>query len=434
MSGMIETLKNAFKIPDLRKKLLFTLIMLIIYRIGIRVPVPGIDAAAFTALLDRFGQLGSFLDIISGGAFKQVSIFSLGIVPYINSSIIMQLLTVAIPALERLQKEGDEGRKKIQQYVRYMTIGLALMQATAYWFTTRLASTSSLPFALNAILVIVSFTAGTAFIMWIGEQINESGIGNGISLIIFAGIVTRGPDAVRTMFQYFQTWTLTSNVIVSILGTIGVVLIFVLVITLVVFVHMAERRIPIQYAKKVIGRKMYGGQSTYLPIKVNQAGVIPVIFASSIVMLPSTLVSLFTRAGETPGPIAQWFMNFTGNPVYYVTYGLLIIGFTFFYSMVQFNPIEVANNLQKNGGFIPGIRPGRPTSDFINKTSRRLSWFDGMFLVLIVLMPTLLSAITGVTGIWFGGTAVLILVGVAIDLVNQLEAQMVMRHYKGFLD
>jgi preprotein translocase subunit SecY len=434
MSGMIETLRNAFKIPDLRKKLLFTLGMLVLYRVGIRIPVPGIDAAAFTALLDRFGTLGSFLDIISGGAFKQVSIFSLGIVPYINSSIIMQLLTVAIPALERLQKEGDEGRKKIQQYVRYMTVGLALMQATAYWYATRLASTPSIPFALNAILVIASFTAGTAFIMWIGEQINESGIGNGISLIIFAGIVTRGPDAVRTLFQYFQAWTITRNVMVSILATLGVALIFVLVIALVVFVHMAERRIPIHYAKKIIGRKMYGGQSTYLPIKVNQAGVIPVIFASSIVMLPSTLVSLFTRAGETPGPIAQWFMNFTGNPIYYVAYGFLIFGFTFFYSMVQFNPIEVANNLQKNGGFIPGIRPGRPTSEFIHKTSRRLTWFDAMFLVLVVLMPTLLSAVTNVTGIWFGGTAVIILVGVAIDLVNQLEAQMVMRHYKGFLD
>ena len=281
MSSMFETLRNAFKIPDLRKKMIFTIVMLIIYRIGIKVPVPGIDAAAFTALLDRFGQLGSYLDIISGGAFKQVSVFSLGIIPYINASIIMQLLTVAIPALERLQKEGDEGRKKIQKYVRYLTVGLALMQAAGYWYTTRLAAAPTLPFALNAMLVILSFTAGTAFIMWIGEQINESGIGNGISLIIFAGIVTRAPAGVMTLFQYFQAWTITRNVIFSILATIGVALLFVLVIALVVFVHMAERRIPVQYAKKVVGRKMYGGQSTYLPIKVNQAGVIPVIFASS---------------------------------------------------------------------------------------------------------------------------------------------------------
>ncbi len=430
MSGMIDTLKNAFKIPDLRKKLIFTLLMLVVYRVGIKVPVPGIDAAAFTALIDRFGQLGSFLDIISGGAFKQVSIFAMGITPYVNSSIIMQLLTVAIPALERLQKEGDEGRKKIQQYVRYLTVGLALMQAGAYWYATKGASSPTLPVWLNAILVIVSFTAGTAFIMWIGEQINEFGIGNGISLIIFAGIVTRGPSAINLMFQYFQQWTLTRNIIVSIVATLAVIVAFILIIALVVFVQMAERRIPIQYAKKVVGRKMYGGQSTYLPIKVNQAGVIPVIFAISIVSLPPTIVSFF---GAT-GPIAQWFMNFSGNPIYYLAYGLLILGFTFFYSMVQFNPIEVANNLQKNGGFIPGIRPGRPTSDFIQKTARRLNWFDGLFLILIVLFPTLMSAITGASGIWFGGTAILILVGVAIDLVNQLESQMVMRHYKGFLD
>lgn len=430
MSGMIETLKNAFKIPDLRKKLVFTLMILVVYRIGTRVPVPGIDAEAFTALIQRTGQLGSFLDIISGGAFSQVSIFAMGITPYINASIIMQLLTVAIPALEKLQKEGETGRKKIQQYVRYLTVILALVQATAYWFTTRSAAASSLPFAINAVMVILSFTAGTAFIMWLGEQINEYGIGNGISLIIFAGIVSRGPDAVVLIFRYFQQWTVTRNILVALAGTLVVAAVFIGTVTLVVFVQMAERRIPIQYAKKVVGRKMYGGQSTYLPIKVNQAGVIPVIFAISIVTLPSTLVSFFGGSG----PVAQWFMNFAQNPVYYVAYGLLIIGFTFFYSMVQFNPVEVANNLQKNGGFIPGIRPGRPTAEFIHRTSRRLSWFDALFLVTIVLAPTLLSAVTGIAGIWFGGTAVLIMVGVSIDLVNQLESQMVMRHYKGFLD
>ncbi|MGI6326303.1 MAG: preprotein translocase subunit SecY [Saccharofermentanales bacterium] len=430
MSGLFETIKNAFRIPDLRKKMLFTLMMLVIYRIGVAIPVPGIDPAAFTSLINRLGQLGSFLDIISGGAFAQVSVFSMGITPYINASIIMQLLTVAIPALERLQKEGETGRKKIQQYVRYVTVILALVQATAYWFTTRLASSSILPPVLNAIMIILSFTAGTAFIMWIGEQINESGIGNGISLIIFAGIVARGPQAVRLLFMYTQQWTLTKNIIVSLAATVGVILVFVLIITLVVFVQMAERRIPIQYAKKVVGRKMYGGQSTYLPIKVNQAGVLPVIFAISIISLPPTIVNLF---GST-GPVAKWLANFTGNPFYYILYALLIIGFTFFYSMIQFNPIEVANNLQKNGGFIPGYRPGRATSDFIHKTSKRLTWFDAIFLVLIVLFPAFMSAVTGAQGIWFGGTAILILVGVAIDLVDQLEAQMVMRHYKGFLD
>lgn len=430
MGSMIETLKNAFKIQDLRKKLLFTIGILIVYRLGIRVPVPGIDQEAFTALIERFGQLGSFLDIISGGAFKQVSIFAMGITPYVNSSIIMQLLTVAIPALERLQKEGETGRKKIQQMVRYLTVGLAMIQAIAYWYATRLASSTTLPAFLNAILVVVSFTAGTAFIMWLGEQINEKGIGNGISLIIFAGIITGGPNAIKMLFGYFQNWSVTSNIFVSLFATVAVVAVFVVVIALVVFVQSAERRIPVQYAKKVVGRKMYGGQNTYLPIKVNQAGVIPVIFAISIVSLPSTLVSLF---GGT-GPVAEWFMNFSGNPFYYIFYALLILGFTFFYSMVQFNPIEIANNLQKNGGFIPGIRPGRPTSDFIARTARRLNWIDGLFLIVIVLFPVLLSAVTKAQGVWFGGTAVLIVVGVAIDLVNQLESQMVMRHYKGFLD
>ncbi|MDD2457204.1 MAG: preprotein translocase subunit SecY [Eubacteriales bacterium] len=430
MGSMIETLKNAFKIPDLRKKLLFTIGILIVYRLGIRVPVPGIDQEAFTALIERFGQLGSFLDIISGGAFKQVSIFAMGITPYVNASIIMQLLTVAIPALERLQKEGETGRKKIQQMVRYLTVGLAMIQAIAYWYATRMASSSTLPGFLNAILVVVSFTAGTAFIMWLGEQINEKGIGNGISLIIFAGIITGGPNALKMLFGYFQNWSVTANIFVSIFATVAVVAVFVVIIALVVFVQSAERRIPVQYAKKVVGRKMYGGQNTYLPIKVNQAGVIPVIFAISIVSLPSTLVSLF---GGT-GPVAEWFMNFSGNPFYYIFYALLILGFTFFYSMVQFNPIEIANNLQKNGGFIPGIRPGRPTSDFISRTARRLNWIDGLFLIVIVLFPVLLSGVTKAQGIWFGGTAVLIVVGVAIDLVNQLESQMVMRHYKGFLD
>ncbi len=430
MSGMIDTIKNAFRIPDLRKKILFTLFMLVIYRIGIAIPVPGIDPGAFTDLIKGLGQIASVLDIFSGGGLTQVSLFSMGITPYVNASIIMQLLTIAIPALERLQKEGDTGRKKIQKYVRYLTIGLSLLQAGAYWYATKGASTSSLPAFLSAILIIISFTAGTAFIMWIGEQINESGIGNGISMIIFAGIVARGPQAIETLFSYATGWTSDKNILVAIFATIAVIAVFVAIVALVVFVQQAERRIPIQYAKKVVGRKMYGGQSTYLPIKVNQAGVIPVIFAMSIVSLPSMIVGL---TGAT-GPVADFFVNFSSNPFYYVFYGLLIIGFTFFYAMVQFNPIEVANNLQKNGGFIPGYRPGRGTAEFIQKTSRRLNWFDALFLVIIVLFPILMGGLTNSPGLWFGGTAILIMVGVAIDLVNQIESQMVMRHYKGFLD
>lgn len=430
MGDMLQTIRNAWKIEDVRRKVMFTLIAILVYRIGIAVPVPGISTTAFTAMIARMGQLGQFMDIISGGAFRTVSIMSLGIQPYINASIIMQLLTAAIPALERLSKEGEEGQKKIQQITRYVTVGIALAMSIAFWSATKDASYQGIPAVLNAIVVILSFTAGSAFIMWLGEQINERGIGNGISIIIFTGIVSRLPSYLPMMYQYFRGWQITANTIVSIIGVLFVVVMFVAVIALVVFVQSAERRIPVNYAKRVIGRKMYGGQSTYLPIKVNQAGVLPVIFAVSILMLPSTIVSLTGSSGR----VAQWFMNFSANPLYYVLYALLIIGFTFFYSMISFNPVEISNNLQKNGGFIPGIRPGRPTSDFIGQTARRLSWVDALFLVLIVLLPTLLGAITGAEGIWFGGTAVLIMVGVAMDIINQLEAQLMMRHYKGFLD
>ena len=430
MPGMTDTIKNAFRIPDLRKKLLFTFGMMVIYRIGIKIPVPGIDPVAFTALIDRFGQLGALLDIISGGAFKQVSIFAMGITPYINSSIIMQLLTVAIPALERLQKEGESGRKKIQQYVRYLTIGLALLQATAYWFATRTASASTLPAAINAILIIVSFTAGTAFIMWIGEQINESGIGNGISLIIFTGIVTRGPDSISTLYTYFRQITLTSNVIVSILMTLLVIVMFILTITLVVFVQMAERRIPVQYAKKVVGRKMYGGQSTYLPIKANSNGVLPLIFALTFLQFPGMIAQF-----KPDGAFYAFYKTYMGtsSAIYYVIYALLIIGFGFFYSSVTFNPIEMSKNLQQNGGFITGIRPGKPTSDYLGKISGRLTLFGSLFLAVVAILPQL--AMRGMAeSSAFGATSVLIMVNVALETTNQLESHMLMRHYKGFLN
>lgn len=430
MGEMLQTIKNAWKIDDVRRKVVFTVIAILVYRIGIAVPVPGISTTAFTAMIARMGQLGQFMDIISGGAFSTVSIMSLGIQPYINASIIMQLLTAAIPALERLSKEGEEGQQKIQKITRYVTVGISLAMSFAFWSATKDASYQGIPAVLNAFVVILSFTAGSAFIMWIGEQINERGIGNGISIIIFTGIVSRLPSYLPMMYQYFRGWQITSNTLVSLIGVIFVVVVFVAVITLVVFVSSAERRIPVNYAKRVIGRKMYGGQSTYLPIKVNQAGVLPVIFAVSILMMPSTIVSM---TGST-GKVAQWFQNFSNNPIYYVVYALLILGFTFFYSMISFNPIDIANNLQKNGGFIPGIRPGRPTSDFIGQTARRLNWVDALFLIIIVLLPTLLGALTGAQGIWFGGTAVLIMVGVARDIVDQLEAQLMMRHYKGFLD
>ncbi len=432
MGSMFKTLRNAFRIEDLRKRILYTFFAMLIYRLGAAVPIPGISAAAFADLFANFGQLGQFLQIISGtGGFRAVSIFSLGIQPYINASIIMQLLTVAIPYLERLQKEGESGRKKIQRITRYLTIGISLLMSTMYWHYTKTAGITVLPTWLNALVVIGSFTAGSAFIMWLGEQINEKGIGNGISIIIFIGIVSRFPSMIQALYFSFMNWAALRSPVIAVLLTILVLLVFIGIITLVVWVQSSERKIPVQYAKRVIGRKVYGGQASYLPIKVNQSGVLPVIFAVQLLMMPSLIVSLFGAQGK----VAQWFMTFNENPLYYVFYALFIIAFTFFYSSISFNPTDIANNLQKNGGFIPGIRPGRPTAEFIKGTAHRLSWFEAIFLVFIVLLPSVLSLLTSTSSaLWFGGTAVLIVVGVAMDIVNQLEAQMMMRHYKGFLD
>jgi len=427
---MLQTLVNAWRIPDLRKKLQFTLVAILIYRLGTAIPTPMIDSAAFASLIERFGQLGQFLDIISGGAFKSVSVLALGISPYINASIIMQLLTFAIPALERLSKEGEVGQKKIQKITRAVTLLLSLVMAVSYALMTRGATTPGIPEWLSLTIVILSFAAGASFVVWLGEQIDARGVGNGISLIIFIGIASRLPSGAKTLFLYFQNLTVTKNIFLALGLVLLVAFVFIAIITVVVFVQSAERRIPVQYTKRVVGRKMYGGQSTYLPIKVNQSGVLPVIFAMSVLMVPSTIAS-FT--GST-GKFATWLMNFNQNPLYYVVYTVMIIAFTFFYATISFNPIDIANNLQKNGGYILGIRPGRPTAEFVGKTARRLNWFESVFLAILVLMPSVLGMLTGAHGIWFGGTAVLILVGVAMDIVNQLEAQMLMRHYKGFLD
>ncbi len=430
MGSMLQTLVNAWRIPDLRKKLQFTLVAILIYRLGTAIPTPMIDSAAFASLIERFGQLGQFLDIISGGAFKSVSVLALGISPYINASIIMQLLTFAIPALERLSKEGEVGQKKIQKITRAVTLLLSLVMAVSYALMTRGATTPGIPEWLSLTIVILSFAAGASFVVWLGEQIDARGVGNGISLIIFIGIASRLPSGAKTLFLYFQNLTVTKNIFLALGLVLLVAFVFIAIITVVVFVQSAERRIPVQYTKRVVGRKMYGGQSTYLPIKVNQSGVLPVIFAMSVLMVPSTIAS-FT--GST-GKFATWLMNFNQNPLYYVVYTVMIIAFTFFYATISFNPIDIANNLQKNGGYILGIRPGRPTAEFVGKTARRLNWFESVFLAILVLMHSVLGILTGAHGIWFGGTAVLILVGVAMDIVNQLEAQMLMRHYKGFLD
>ncbi|NSW91205.1 MAG: preprotein translocase subunit SecY [Firmicutes bacterium] len=430
MGGMLQTLKNAWNIRDLRKRMIFTILMLIVFRIGSHIPVPGLDAEKFRNLIEHGGQLFSFMDIIAGGAFSNVTVFAMSITPYINSSIIMNLLTVAIPRLEQLAKEGEEGRKIIAQYTRYGTVILGFIQATALYFGMRSAVNAGNP-VLNFITITLTFSAGTAFLMWLGEQITEYGIGNGISLIIFAGIVSRGPQGAITLGRLFIAGALGTGVF-RIIAVILILLVFVAVIAAVIWVQEAERRIPVQYAKRVVGRKVYGGQNTHLPIKVNLAGVIPIIFAMSIMAFPSTIISLF--APNSTNPIVLWFKNAQQGVGYAIIYALLIIFFTFFYTIIQFNPVEVANNMKKNGGFIPGIRPGKPTSDYITKVLNRITWFGGVFLAAITILPHILGMIFKIQGIWFSGTAILILVGVAMDTVKQVEAHMLMRHYKGFLE
>lgn len=432
MRQVIETLRNAFRSPEMRKRLYFTIGMIILFRVGGNIPVPGIDRSAFTALIERFGQIGSMMNIVSGGALKAASIFAMGITPYINASIIMQLMTVVIPTLGNWQKEGETGRKKIQQIIRYLTVVLGLVQSIAFWYATRSAQSTAMPTVLTAIVVILSFTAGTAVIMWIGEQINEWGIGNGISLLIFAGILSRVPTILKGLGQYFAAWSAQYNFYLAILFAVLVIAIFVALIVFVTYVSLAERRIPVTYAKRQIGRKQYGGQSTYLPLKVNQSGVIPIIFAMSILTLPNMLISFFFS--ESNNFLVNWFRNPGSSPLYYVVEALLIIAFAFFYTAIQFNPVEISNNLQKNGGYIPGIRPGKPTIDFIGRTTRRICWFDGLFQSIVVLFPLLVGSLTHTAAIWFGGTSVMILVGVAIDFMKRLEAQVAHSNYGGFLD
>ncbi len=431
MGNLIETFKNAFKIPELRKKILYTFFIVILFRIGGNIPVPGIDRVAFTDLINRFGQLGSMMDIMSGGALKSVSIFAMGITPYINASIIMQLLTVAIPALERLAKEGETGRKKITKITRISAGILAVLQSIGFWFSIRPAASAYLPMWLNGIMVIMTFTAGAMLIVWLGESINEHGIGNGISIIIFSGIISRVPSMIQALWSYSQLWAANINFFVSLLFVVLVILALLAIIVGVLYVQLAERRIPIQYAKRVVGRKQYGGHSTYLPLKVNQSGVLPVIFAMSILQLPNLIVTFFFA--NSTNPIAVWFRDVGTSPFYYVIQALLILGFTFFNSMIQFNPVEISNNLQKNGGFIPGIRPGKPTTEFISKASKRLSWFDALFLIIVTLTPMLIGTLTNTQGLWFGGTAVIIITGTCTEIMEQIESQLMMRHHKGFL-
>lgn len=430
MSSMLDTLKNSWKIPDLKRKILITIGLLLIFRVGSRLPVPGLDPDYFNNLISSGGQLFNFLDVVTGGAFRYATIFAMSITPYVNASIIMQLLTIAIPKLEQLSKEGEEGRKKIGQWIRYATVILAFVQAAAITIGLRGALISGLN-VITFITVTLTLTAGTAFLMWLGEQITEYGIGNGISMIIFAGIVSTGPKGAMYLVENYNLGKLGEGFI-GILGILAILAVFVAIIACVVWVNQAERRIPVQYAKRVVGRKVYGGQSTHLPIKVNWAGVIPIIFAMSIMMLPSTIIGFASPTSENP--FIKFMKNWPSHWTYSLFYALLIVGFTFFYTYVQFNPIELANNMKKNGGFIPGIRPGKPTSDYIAKVLNRITWFGALFLALITIFPYIVGAITGIQSVWFAGTSVLILVGVALDTVRQIESQMLMRHYKGFLE
>ncbi len=435
---MIQTLKNAWKIEDLRRKILFTLLIILLYRIGNAVPVPYINRDALVSYFEsNQGNILGLYNMMSGGAFSQATIFALSIQPYINASIIIQLLTIAIPALERLSKEGgEEGRKKIASITRYATVGIGLLMGFAYYMlisrTGYLMPGTEHNFWV-AIVIILTFTSGSALIMWLGEQITEFGIGNGISMILFASIISRLPHTVVQTIRNIRLPAEDPNHLawwVAVLMFLGALAIIVLI----VYVNDAERRLPVQYAKRVVGRKMYGGQSTFLPMKVNMSGVMPIIFASSIGSLPATIAGLAGKSTEGTW-VETWFGN--ASIPYAIIYFLLIIFFAYFYSTIQFNPIEVSNNLKKNGGYIPGFRPGKPTSEFIQKVLNKITLFGAIYLGIIAVVPILISHFSDaarLTGLSLGGTSIMIAVGVALETVRALEAQMLMRNYKGFLD
>lgn len=446
---MIKTIINAFKLPDIRKKLLFTAFIILIFRIGSVIPVPFLNITDEISV-GKGNTILTYLSLMTGSAFTYGTIFAMSITPYINSSIIMQLLAVAIPALENLQKEGEEGKKKISTITRIVTIVLGLLQSLAYFFFLRannylatFPNASTFDLVFQAVVIIAVLTAGTAVIMWLGEQITIDGIGNGISIILFAGIVSRFPTIIRQLFGYLDTERKVYYVLVPV-----VCVCFLLMMAYIVLLDNAERRLPIQYAKRVKGRKMYGGQNTHMPIKVNMSGVLPIIFASSILSLPGTVQMFLTESKYKGTGWEKFFNAFQSDSWWYAgMYFLLIIFFAYFYSTIQYNPIEMANNLRKNNGVIPGYRPGRPTSDYIFKIISRLTLIGALMISVVALFPIIWSLICdaaippltdsgkdGGMSITLGGTSLIILVGVALETVRQLESQMMMRHYKGFLD
>ncbi len=400
---------------------MFTVGMLFVFRLGVHVPVPGVNPDVMAEFI-KTGALLGFFDVISGGAFKNFSIFAMSITPYINASIIMQLLQVVVPAFERLAKEGDEGRKKLSQYTRYGTVILAFVQAVG--MTLVVGDAVINPGIYSFMMIAISLTAGTAFLMWLGEQITEKGIGNGISLLIFAGIVSRLPQGISRTIEFLQVGT------ISILNVSSLLIVGALVIAGVVAVHEGQRRLPVQYAKRVVGRRVYGGRTTHLPIRVNQAGVIPVIFASSFLMFPQLMAEWFSG-----NVVANWFITYFhwGSALHTIIYALLIIGFTFFYTAVIMNPVDVADNIKRYGGFIPGLRPGRPTAEHITKVMNRITFSGAVFLALIAVLPNFVLLTTGIPNIYFGGTALLIVVGVALETMKQIESHLLMRSYQGFI-
>lgn len=419
---MIASFRDAVRLPDLRKRVFFTLFVLLVYRLGTHIPMPGVDTEALARLFKEGGVLG-FLDLFAGGALSRFSIFSLGVVPYINSSIVMQLLVIIFPALERLQKEGEEGRRKILQYTRYGAVVFALLQALglSYWASSvgvvREAS------VLSRMAMVVTITAGSMALMWLGELIGDHGIGNGVSLIIFAGIVARIPAALVSTISLLRVGEL------SLLSLLLALVILVAVIAGVIVVQEGQRRLPVQYAKRVVGRRVYGGQSTFIPLRVNQAGVIPIIFASSVMLFPSTLARFLP--GDLAASVNAWLSP--SSVLYMSVYAVLVVFFTFFYTAVVFNPDEIAENMKKYGGFILGIRPGKPTAEYIEKVLSRVTFGGGVFLALIAVLPNVVDSLLGVHTFYLGGTAVLIVVGVALDTVHQIEAQLLLRHYDGIL-
>lgn len=434
---MLKTIRNAWSIPDLRKKLLFTLMIIIVFRIGSVIPVPFLDMSALATAMNGMNEgntMLAYLNTLSGGAFANATLFAMGVTPYINSSIIMQLLTVAIPPLERMAKEGEAGRRKIGTITRYVTVGLGLVQGFAYWFYLHRSGvtvyTEGFSLWFSAIVIILVFTAGTALMMWLGEQINTNGIGNGISILLFAGIVAQLPYTLSMLGQF---WKLAGEGSTQFYFLVPLwIVIFVAIVWVITFMQDSERRIPIQYAKRVVGRKMYGGQSSHLPIKVALGGVLPIIFASSILSIPGT-INLFAKVKD--GFWGVFFNAFdTSGWLYNVLYFILIIMFAYFYTTIQYNPIEMANNLKSNNGTIPGIRPGAPTADYIRNILSRITLIGALFLAVIALVPSIYGSATGMGRMAIGGTSIIILVGVALETVKQLESQMMMRHYKGFLD